>query len=140
MVKPLRRRNRTGFALVAVIGCLVATMLILAAVVKTAVVGYRAARAEAWQIQAVWLAESGLQRAAWQLSNNADYVGETWTLSTQQLDGTHGGSVRIEVESPGGQPGRRLVRARAEYPDDPQHRVRYTKEIWVEVPRGEPVP
>ncbi len=134
MVEPVRHRNRTGFALVAVIGCLVAASLILATVVRTAAVGYRAAKTEAWQIQAVWLAESGLQRAVWQLHSNADYVGETWTLSAQELGGSHGAVVQIEVETPAGQPERRLVRARAEYPNDPQHRVRHTKEIWVEVP------
>ena len=79
--------------------------------------------------QAEWLAESGIERAAARLAANHEYAGETWTIPPAVL--AEGGLVRIVVETPSGQPGRRVVRVEAEYPNDPQYRCRCGKRVEI---------
>jgi hypothetical protein len=85
-----------------------------------------------WGVQAQWLAEAGLERAAARLAGQPGYSGETWTIPAGQLGGNVGAVVRIRVESVARPPARRRVAVEADYPDDPLHRSRCTKEIVLE--------
>jgi Tfp pilus assembly protein PilV len=105
--------------------------VVLSSMLGTAAAHRRALRTELWRVQAQWLAESGLERAAWRLAADPQYTGEVWKLPAEQLDGTAAAAVRIEVETVSDQPNRRLVRAQADYPDDPHDRARQTKEAVV---------
>jgi len=122
--------DRRGAILILVLVCLaVATALIVGAV-RLAAVSHRAAKTEGWNLQAAWLAESGLERAAARLAANPGYQGETWNVPRAHLDGRHGGTVVIEVLRPDAdQPRRRSVRIRADFPDDPDFRVRHSKQV-----------
>ena len=104
---------------------------------KLAAAGRRMMRTETWQVQAAWLAESGLERAAARLAADADYQGETWALSAEQLAGPEGAAVKIEVKPIAEQPGQRLVRVQADYPGDSQHRARHSKQAVVQVSQSE---
>jgi hypothetical protein len=96
------------------------------------------ARTEALRLQCCWLAESALDRAAWRLALDPRYPGETWNLPAAALDGSDPAVVVIHVEPVPGQSMHRLVRVRADYPDDPQDRVRLSKQAVIELqPRGE---
>jgi hypothetical protein len=88
---------------------------------------------QACQVQAAWLAESGLERAAWRLAAEADYAGETWALSADQLAAADPAVVQIRVETMPEQPHRRVVHVQADYPDHPQHRARESKQAVVEL-------
>ncbi len=132
-----RKPRRHGIVLVAVMACLAVASMIFISVVKTAALGHRATQSDARQVQAAWLAESGLERAAWQLANDADYAGETWTLSADELAGPHDAVVEIEVEAVAEQPDQRLVRVRADYPNHPRHRARCSKQVLVQLPSAE---
>ena len=130
---PGHRHRRRGAVLVMVLVCAMVALVIFASIVKLAAAGRRVTDEQARQVQASWLAESGLERAAWRLAAEADYTGETWTLSADQLSGADAAVVKIEVEAVPEQPNRRLVRIRADYPDHPQHRSRQSKQAVVEV-------
>ena len=125
--------RRRGAVLVMVLVCMMVALVILTSLVKLAAAGRRMTDRQAWQVQASWLAESGLERAAWRLAADADYAGETWTLSADQMAAADAAVVRIEVETIPEQPNRRLVRVRADYPDHPQHRARQTKQAVVQL-------
>jgi hypothetical protein len=106
--------------------------LIFLAILKTAVAERGAMETRQWQEQAAWLAESGLERAAARLAADPGYRGETWTIPAAELGGQDGAVVRIEVEPDAEQPERRRrVSVQADYPDDPRHRARRSKEIAV---------
>ena len=98
--------------------------------------GARAADTRYWDLQAQWLAEAGVERAAARLSADANYRGETWTISAKELAGANDGAVRINVEKDAGRANRRRVSVEADYPDDPVHRCRWQKQIVLD--RREP--
>jgi Tfp pilus assembly protein PilV len=123
--------------------CVMVALAILLSLVKLAAAGRRMVDQQSWQVQAVWLAESGLERAAWRLAADGDYPGETWTLPADQLavdqsfaSVPDAAVVQIRVETIPEQPNRRLVRVQADYPDHPQHRARESAQAVVELAQG----
>jgi hypothetical protein len=125
---------RRGAILVVIIVCfaLAATLFVLLA--GSAVAERRAAETRYWSLQAQWLAEAALERAAARLATDAKYDGETWTVPAEQLGGNRPGVVKIGIDrSDVDHPGRRLVRVEAHYPDDPKHRCRWEKQVAMEI-------
>ena len=125
---------RRGAVLVVVLVCLAVAAAMFVVLVKLAATGRQSMQTQCWRMQAQWLAESGLERAAARLAADAKYTNETWTLAAEELGGD-AGVVRIRTEAVADQPNRRLVSVEADYPDDPQHRVRCNKQIVVDVHR-----
>ncbi|MBN2475806.1 MAG: hypothetical protein JXB62_14435 [Pirellulales bacterium] len=113
------------------IACLVIVSALLVSAVKLVALGRKATDVHSWRIQAGWLAESGLERAAARLAADAAYAGETWTLSAEQLGGRSGATVEITLESVADRPDQRLVRVQANYPDHPHHRVQENRQAVV---------
>jgi Tfp pilus assembly protein PilX len=74
------RSNRRGVILVVAIVCVVIASILFLTLVKTAARCHEVSALQARETQAIWLAESGLERAAAQLRKNPDYRGETWTV------------------------------------------------------------
>lgn len=93
---------RGGIVLVMILACLAVITLLLAGLLDRSMDNGRQVRYETWRVQAEWMAESGLQRAAFRLEQDPDYRGETWTLT--EADGlTRPADVTITVASiPGG--------------------------------------
>jgi hypothetical protein len=110
--------------------CLVLTSGLLATLLKMAVLSRKAAQMEAHALQAKWLAESALDRAAAKLSDDANYRGETWTISPKDLGGSVGGEVIIAVK-PGKQATLREVEAIARFPSENSRGVKRTKRIVI---------
>jgi Tfp pilus assembly protein PilV len=103
----------------------------MVALARTMVSARQELQIQEWQLQAGWLAQAGLQRAAARLRERSDYAGETWKVSAEEMGGSDGAVVRIEVDKLAGEPGRRRVRVVADYPDSPQHRARESREAIV---------
>ena len=130
------RRSRQGVIVIVVLVCVVVALAMFAAIARQAAAARNLGQKHAREAQADWLAESALERAAWRLAADADYTGETWTVSAELLGGSDSAVVAIEVKPIPEQPNRRTVHVRADYPDDPQYRVRRTKQTEVELILG----
>ena len=124
-----RRTPRRGGALVVAMVTLLVVTLIAGAVVRSLLAEHRQARQSQNELQAQWLAESALARAAAQLAQSSDYAGETWQpkLGTSSSE-ADSGTVEIQVEkleSPA--PTRRIV-AIAHYPNHEWRRATVRRE------------
>jgi type II secretory pathway component PulK len=124
---------RRGAVLVVVLVCLAIATALMGSMLRSAAARHRTLRLEQRRIQAEWLATSALDRAAARLAADADYSGEVWNVPAESLGGADGGVVQIEVRPMTEEPNDRLVRVRADYPVDPRHRARKTKEAVVTV-------
>jgi hypothetical protein len=133
-----RKHNRRGAILIVALVCVAVVTAAMVSLVQLAIGQRNHLRMETVGLQCSWLAESALDRAAWRLSVDAKYPGETWSLPAAAWGGADPAVVMIQVEPVPDQPMRRLVRVRADYPDHPQDRVRLSKQAVVELqPRGE---
>ena len=127
------KRIRRGAVLLLVIG--VGTLLTLVLLGTLQLLGNDAQQLRGQQdrLQARWLAESALERAAAQLAAQPNYSGETWQIPSEQLDGRHAGRVEISVAPISSHPARRLVHVVADFPDHPQQRVRQSRQAVLEL-------
>jgi Tfp pilus assembly protein PilV len=123
--------RRRGLVMFAVLVCLVLIAMISGVLLKVAAAQRETLRIEERRLQAEWLVESGLERAVARLSQSADYKGETWELSADDLGGPAPGLVKIEVKTIESQPTRRRVRVQADYPRGADRRARQSKELTV---------
>ncbi len=129
-----------GYALVGVLVCFAVVALLAGSLLTSSVSQQRQLRRENDRLQAVWLAESAVGRAAARLAADADYTGEQWRVAAELLDGKHDGLATIRVERVDDRPDVRRVRVEAHYPDDPVFRARATKEVLVRVAATEDSP
>jgi hypothetical protein len=87
-------------------------------------------------LQADWLAESGIERAAARLAIDPDYRGETWSIPADALGGPSPAVVSIKAGPHRDGPDRRLVTVQADYPSDTDRRVRSSKQSVVDLGPG----
>jgi len=114
----------------------VVLVAIVGGLLRLLVAEQRQMRRHAHELQSVWLARSGIERAMARLDESADYAGETWNIPADQIGGASAGKVVIHVEPFQGQPSRRRVRATADFPDDPVRRHRHTQQVLVDLRVG----
>lgn len=129
-----RGKSRRGAVLIAALVCAAVAAVVFMSALKMASAQRHRMETELWQLQAAWLAESGLERAAERLAAKPDFTGETWSISAEQLGGSYAAVVRIRVEPVRDQPKSRLVRVEADYPNHPQDRARESRETILRVP------
>lgn len=124
------KRHRRGMILPIVLVGLLVVALIAAAMANTVLLQRRSARRAERVQQSMWLADSALLRAKAKLAADADYGGETWTISADQLQARHGATAIIRVEpTDDGQ----LIVIEATYPEHPVHRILQRRELHVEL-------
>jgi hypothetical protein len=123
--------------IVIVVVILVVIGLICGALLRSGTARRGQARREAERLQADWLAESGLERAAARLADDADYRGETWEIPPEALGGARGAVVRIDVEPVADRPSQRRVEVRADYPRDAEFVARRSKQITMGIRSGQ---
>jgi hypothetical protein len=134
-------RKRQGITTVAVLACLVFVTLISGVLLKVGIAYRDHVRAQERKLQADWLAQSGIERALARLADKADYTGETWTISKNDLDADSApreesgpaALVTIRVERPGGSADRRMIKVQADIPPEPSRRIRHTNQVLVEL-------
>lgn len=130
--------RRRAVALAAVLIVLTLVIGVTGALVCTLAVENRQLRSHDDQLQALWLVEAGLQRAAAQLDAAPDYDGETWVIPAEQLDGRLPGRVEIRIETAEDDADRRVIAVTADYPDDPLLRKRSSRRIGItRTPQGD---
>ena len=129
MIRRPTDRPRRGMLTVVVLVCLLVLTLIAGAILRAGSAHREDQRAAERRLQAEWLAEAGLQRAAARLAADPGYTGETWEIPARELGSADDATVTIAVEKPGGDPKRRTIRAQADYPRDPPRRARSTRQM-----------
>ena len=131
--RPSQPKRRRGAILIVILLCFLVAASMFALLARHSVAEHRAAETQLWTVQSQWIAEAAIERAAARLAADANYTGDTWTISAAELGGNDGGQARIRVEKIDGSSNRRTVRVEADYPDDPVHRARWTKQIAIDV-------
>ena len=126
------QRRQRGAILVVVLVCLAVATAMSVVVVKQIAAERQAVQMNHRRLQASWLAEAGIERAAARLAADPKYAGETWTISANELAAGESGVVKIQVEAIAGQPERRSVRVEADYRDAPELNCRRVKQILVD--------
>ena len=109
--------------LAALLVCLLIVLLVSATLVRGLVIQHRLVRSESQKLQAMWLAESAVDRAIVQLRLDAEYAGETWAVSIGETVDAVRGSAVIRVEAVEGEANQRKISVEAQWPDDPVFRV-----------------
>lgn len=122
------RHPRSGAFLIIAMICLLLTSALLGRLLQTASIERRQVRLEADVLQAEWLAESALDRAAAKLSADDSYKGETWTLTAKELGGTQAGRAVIRV-LPAKSSEQKILDVVAHYPAEGSHSVQRSKQI-----------
>ena len=126
---------RRGVILVGLIVALLIVTMYLASLTQMLVSARRQGSHNALRRQAVWLAESALERGVAQLRTSPDYEGETWRPSLQLSESSRGATIQIEVMPAANRTDQRVVSVRADYPVSAVHRQRYSKQITVNLTR-----
>ena len=77
--------SRRGVVVLFALIALLLTSVIGGSLLKTALAQRRFALREQTRLQSIWLAESGIERAAARLSRDPNYTGETWSVSASDI-------------------------------------------------------
>jgi Tfp pilus assembly protein PilX len=105
----------------AMVALLVVT-LVAGALVRSLIAAHRQSRQYADELQAQWLAEAGLARAAARLRADANYQGEVWTVplgaNGDNTNAAESGQVTIAVAA-----ATQRITVEAIYPTDEHRRV-----------------
>jgi type II secretory pathway component PulK len=129
----MRKHYRRGGGLIVALVTLLVVTSLMGSLIRSLLLEMRQSRHEAADLQAQWMAEAALDRAAAKLRSNADYAGETWNVEFSPTTANSGGSsgvVEIKVERGAeDQPTRVSVEAR--YPDDPQRRAKVERVLQI---------
>ncbi|MCH7686191.1 MAG: pilus assembly PilX N-terminal domain-containing protein [Planctomycetes bacterium] len=127
--------TRRGAVVLFAIIALLLTSIIGGSLLKTALAQRRLALREQIRLQSIWLAESGVERATAKLSRDANYTGETWSVSASDIGGNKEAKVIIEVETMNEAANRRRVTVIADYPHNSPQRSRTRKVITIDLVR-----
>jgi hypothetical protein len=120
--------------LAAALACLFLSVLLSAGLAAAAVHRHRQLQRQARDVQAAWLAESAVQRAAARLAIDPAYAGETWSVPAADFGGKYAGRAVITIAADEDLADRRRVTVEAIYPDDPIDRTRVEKTVEVRIP------
>ncbi len=129
---PSNEIRRSGVILVVAMICLFLASALVATLLKMTAAQRRFGEMDAAALQADWLADSALDRAAAMLAENSDYPGETWSVPAEDLDGRHPGRVTIEVV-PVKAGSRHELKVIAQYPAEGRLTAQRTKRIFIAV-------
>ena len=126
-----RRLGRRGMALLVAMVCVAITAVVFVALLRLALAQEEAVRADAQELQASWLAESAVDRAAAKLRADDGYQGETWNLPAQLLAGVDDAAVEIKIEVVPQRPEIRRIDVRVDYPAQTEFRARQSKSVMI---------
>ena len=124
-----RKTRRRAMALPLVLMCILLATALGVAITKAVLLQYRHGQMIDRQYQALWLADSGVQRAVYHLRNSPGYTGETWEVSADKLSGTDSGKVVIKISEENAQGW--TVEVEAIYPDVPHHRAVEQRQVFI---------
>jgi len=127
----LRRSGPRGAVLLVVMVCVAITSIVFISLLRLAIAQEDAIQTDARQLQASWLAESAVDRAAAGLRADDAYRGETWNPPAQMLCGANGAAIDIKIETVPGRPELRRIDVRVDYPSQTEFRSRRSKSVMI---------
>jgi Tfp pilus assembly protein PilV len=133
-----RGRNRGSGLVIALVTLLVVTS-IMGSIMHALLTELRQTRQTMNEVQAQWLADAAVERAAARLSANSNYQGENWNVNFPISSGTaeSHGTAEIKVERSGDEKPARII-VHANYPDDSRRRVSAERTVSVSYPKINP--
>jgi Tfp pilus assembly protein PilX len=135
-MKSIHRRRGTA-VVVALITLLVVT-LIAATLVQSLLATHRQTRTNENELQAGWIAEAAVARAAAQLAARGDYTGETWRVVLDESNGRPDVShAEIRVEKSAESLGRARVIASVQYPYHSSHAITLSRQQLIDLPSND---
>jgi hypothetical protein len=130
-VSTTHKSARRGGFIIVVMVCLLLAGMLVASLLKLALLQAGQLGHEQTRLQTAWLADSALKRAASRLARDDSYEGETWKISAAQLRGLDGAVVVIRVDR--GEAGQPRVVVEATYPAEGPPRARMTRQATLTV-------
>lgn len=131
-----RAPRKRGIVLVAVLVLFSVSLTLFGLWSRAVIREHNRIATQQFRLQAVQLAEAGLERAVLLRAADAKYAEEVWSVPAAELDATHAGQVRIRVTPTSNARGVRYE-ATAEFPVGALHRVQITKSV--EIPNSVPM-
>ena len=120
---------RRGAVLVIVMICLLIVSLLMASLLKSALLQRRQMMKEQFRVQAEWILESALERAALQRLKDPEYQGEVWKISSADLGTRYSGSAEITLKPTEKGDSLISIQARVKYPEKTMLSVTRTKKV-----------
>ena len=111
--------------------CVAIAAVVFISLLRLAMAQEDAIQADARQLQASWLAESAVDRAAARLRADEGYRGETWNPPAQLLSGPDDAAIEIKIETVPGRPELRRIDVLVDYPAGTDFRSRQRKSVMV---------
>jgi len=87
------------------------------------------------EVQAEWLAESGIDRAVFRLRSDRAYQGEKWVIGATELAGESPAEVVIDIQKQTDRGNGYIVQVKAVYRSDSGPMVRRTRQTTIELPQ-----
>ncbi|WP_339730995.1 hypothetical protein [uncultured Gimesia sp.] len=125
-------KARRGAVLVIVMVCLLLISLLMSSLLKSALLQRRQMIKEQYRVQAEWILESALERAAQQRLNDPAYQGEIWQISSMDLGTRYPASAEITLKPEGKEDRLISIQARVHYPEKAPFTVTRTKKLFYE--------
>ncbi len=119
--------------MIIVMVCLLLVSIIGASMLKLTFALRQQIQREQLRLQAIWLAEAGVERAAALLMTDKNYVAEDWSLEAENAINGKPALVKIRVEADEQIVNRRVVSVVADYPSDSHQRARVSKRVVVDL-------
>jgi Tfp pilus assembly protein PilX len=127
------RRSQRGIVLVAVLVLLTVSLTLFGIWARQAVLKQSHLETQQRRLQAVRLAEAGVERAVRLRATDSTFNTQVWSVPSLQLDGKHAAEVRINV-TPEGSEGTLRYQATAVFPVGDIRCVQITKSVKVSRP------
>jgi Tfp pilus assembly protein PilX len=128
------RHDRSGAVLAVALICLLVITALGGLLLRALIAERRQSERQRYETQALWIAESAVQRAMSQLASNPDYAGETWRLETEQNGANAPGSAVIQLRSTADDRTQVRILVEVQYPTDAVYRVRQDRDILIPNP------
>lgn len=126
-----RRSRPRGAALLVAMVCVAITSIVFISLLRLSIAQEDAIQTDARELQASWLAESAVDRAAARLRADHAYRGETWNPPAQLLSGANDAAIEINIQTVPGRPELRRIDVRVDYPAQAEFRSRQSKTVTI---------
>ena len=123
--------SRGGAIIVFAMLALLVVSMLGASLLRTVGMSQRQLQREQLRTQAVWLADSGCDRAIARLRREPTYVGESWAVAAEQLAADRTAIVTITVTADPQSDDRAIVSSVAEYPHNSPQAIRITRQMTI---------